>query len=85
MKYPLCPENCVFDPENVETQSTCSGCLHTKDFTFDPPRDGFMYGKDGETDVLVIAVNGNMFYIEQKMSNGETSLTTVNRDLVKFA
>jgi hypothetical protein len=44
-----------------------------------------MYGKDGETDVLVIAVNGNMFYIEQKMSNGETSLTTVNRDLVKFA
>lgn len=84
MKWQLCSDYCLYDPENPAYLNTCSDCLHSKDYIFDPPRDGIMtFGNKTEA-VTVIAANGNLFYVQTIMSSGQPSIATVDRDRVKL-
>lgn len=84
MKYERCPAYCLFDPEsdNPGIQRTCESCEHDKDINI-PPRKGVLLFPGGG-EVTVTGINGNWYYIEETMSNGHVTHSTVVKSRVRL-
>lgn len=78
--YEFCPTSCVRDPERDPLE--CEGCLHLEDIKVDPPIKGVNKYKPFKP-VLIIGINRNLYYIEEKMSNGKVTRFTIDRDSIK--
>lgn len=80
MKFERCPIYCLRDPE--EFPQGCQGCGHLEDVKVDPPIPvvskikPFRPGK-------IVGINNNKYYVEEKMTNGGTTVYSVDRDSVK--
>jgi hypothetical protein len=60
------------------------GCWHIEDIVMPTPFSAILMGKEPRV-VTVIGINGNQYWIQEIMSNGQTSRGTVDRDQVKRA
>lgn len=75
----FCPKDCLRlkdeDPKMHE------GCGHLEDIIMPTPFSAIL--TIGEPRVVtVVGINGNKYYVEEIMSNGQTSRSTVDRDRV---
>jgi hypothetical protein len=78
---PFCPEYCEFiqDDEGWKHET----CLHAQDIIMPTPFSAIMtFGRDKRI-VTVVGINRNDYYVEEIMSNGETSRSVVKRDRVE--
>lgn len=73
----FCPEDCVRLNEEEPLQHR--DCLHLEDVVMPTPYSAIYFGRV----VTVIGINGNDFYIEEMMTNGQTSRSVVSRDRIK--
>ncbi len=73
----FCPKDCLRIPEDDPLQH--QGCLHLEDIVLPTPFSAIFFGRV----VTVVGINGNDYYIQEYMSNGQTSLGIVRRDSVK--
>lgn len=73
----FCPKDCV--RLNEEDPRMHEGCGHLEDIVMPTPYSAIYFGRV----VTVVGINGNDFYIEEMMTNGQTSRSVVSRDRVK--
>lgn len=73
----FCPSDCV--RLNEEEPRIHEGCIHLEDIVMPTPYSAIYFGRV----VTVVGINGNDFYIEEMMTNGQTSRSVVSRDRVK--
>lgn len=73
----FCPPDCVFIPEDDAIFHET--CKHVQDIVMPTPYSAIYFGRV----VTVLGINGNDFYIEEIMSNGQPSRMSVSRDKVK--
>lgn len=76
----FCPKDCV--RLNDEDPRMHEGCGHLEDIVMPTPFSAII--TIGEPRVVtVIGINGNNYYVEEIMTNGQTSRMSVSRDRVK--
>lgn len=80
-KYEFCPAYCLRDPE--KDPLGCQGCRHLEDVVIKPPRKAILRTGKKTNEVLMVGANHGEIYIEEKMSNGGTTLFTVSSERVE--
>ncbi len=77
----FCPKDCLFDTDNpVEKQFACNLCWVSEVMPIVPALPALIWGKDG----LVIASYKDKYIVEEIMSNGQPSRSSVHKSRVKF-
>lgn len=76
----FCSDDCVFIPEDDAIFHET--CKHVQDIVMPTPYSAILMIGEPRV-VTVVGINGNDFYIEEMMTNGQTSRSVVSRDRVK--
>lgn len=76
----FCPDDCVWIQDNEGWKHET--CKHTADIVMPTPYSAIIEGKHPKV-VTIIGINGNDFYYEEIMSNGQQSRGTISRSRVK--
>lgn len=76
----FCPDDCVRLGD--EDPLLHEGCGHLEDVVMPTPFSAIL--TIGEPKVVtVVGINGNNYYVEEIMTNGQTSRMSVSRDKIK--
>lgn len=76
----FCPRDCVRLGEDEPRMH--EGCGHLEDIVMPTPFSAILSIGTPRV-VTVVGINGNNYYVEEIMSNGQTSRAVVSRDRVK--
>lgn len=76
----FCPDDCVFIAQDEGWMHET--CKHAADIVMPTPYSAILMIGEPRV-VTVVGINGNDFYIEEIMTNGQTSRAVVSRDRVK--
>lgn len=77
----FCSASCLFDSDNpTEREFACKMCWAADVVPIVPALAATIFGKDG----LVVGQYKDQYIVEEKMSNGQTSRSSVHKSRVKF-